>query len=194
MLTELNAPPKTISLKTGDEIIGLYKKLQKDGNKINLVLELADRSIVQTPFLKGSVEAEIMQKALCCVKHGVKIGIQKYNDSKSPICVKKFRNLRSKKWTIYVDVGDYERLNPFLEPGKKLSTAVTKLLDIIENKLTIVAILYKNSVHCNKMQDIGKKNRFYCSNLGATTCEEYCREKCVVANQIKKILGRNEVF
>jgi len=194
MLSEFNAPPRTINLKTGDEIIGLYKKIEKEGNKINLVLELADRSIIECSFLKGSVEAEIIREALCCVKHGVRIGIKKYNDSKSPICVTKFRNLRSKKRTIYVDIDDYERLDPFLEPGKKPSTAVTKLLDIIENKLTIVAVLYNNSFRCNKMQNIDKKNRFYCSNLGATTCEEYCREKCVVANQIKKILGRNEVF
>jgi hypothetical protein len=194
MPTELYASPEEISLKTGVEVMGVYKELQKDGNQINLVIELANRRKVQVSFPKESAEAENIQKALRCVKHGVKIKIIKQNDSEKSIHIEKIPNRKSKEWTIYVGSHDFKRLFPFIEPGKKLSTAVTKILEIIENKQLIIVGVTKTKLCCNQMQNIGQKNRFYCANLGATTCEAFCREKCVAANQIKKILARGEGF
>lgn len=187
--SDLETPVKTVSLKTGEEIIGLYKKLQIDAFSTNLVLELAGASLVQISFAKGSIEAKIIHDALFCVKHNVKMGILKLNDPKMPIRVQKFRNLRSKHLTIYLDVRDGERLEPYQEPSKRISTAVVKLLDIVENKQTIVAVITESQVQCNKMQEIGRTGRFYCSNLGATTNKEFCLEKCAVGAQFKKITG-----
>jgi len=189
MPNDLETPAKTFSLKTGEEIIGLYKKLQTDACSTNLVLELPNGNKVQISFAKGSTEAKIIHDALFRVKHDMKLGILKLNDPKTPIRIQKFPNLRTKHLTIYLYVSDYERLEPYQEPGKRISTAVTKMLDIIENKQTIVAVIIESRVQCNKMQNIGKTDRFYCSNLGATASKEFCLEKCAVATEYKKILG-----
>lgn len=190
--SDLETPVKTVSLKTGEEIIGLYKKLQTDAFSTNLVLELPNCIKIQISCAKGSTEARIIHDSLCRVKHNVKLGILKLEDPTTPIRIQKFPNLRTKQLTIYLNVSDWERIEPYQEPSKKISTAVTRLLDIIENKQTIVAVIIKTQVQCNKMQGIGKPDKFYCSNLGATTNKQFCLEKCAVATEYKKI-RRQEV-
>jgi len=83
-----------------------------------------------------------------------------------------------------------ERLEKLREPGKPLQTGVVKALDIVEGRETIVAVVSQGHIRCNKMQSIGKTDRFNCSMLGAPVSKEYCLEKCIVADQLKKILDK----
>ena len=184
---------KRISLKTGDGIVGYYRKLQTDACGSKVILELTSGNEVEVSFSKGSIEEGIIRKALCRVKRGVKMGIRKLDDPKIPITVEKFLNKRAKKLTLYVTVDTGKRLEKLQEPGKKLLTAIVKALDIVEGRETIVAVVSQGHIRCNKMQNIGKPDRFNCSMLGAPVSEEYCLEKCIVADQLK-ILGKTEVI
>ena len=99
-----------------------------------VTLELTGGNIVETSFVSGSVEQGIVRKALCRVKRGMKIGIRKLDDPKTPIIVEKFYNKRTSRLTLYVDVVTGERLEKLREPGKPLRTGVVKALDIVERQ------------------------------------------------------------
>jgi hypothetical protein len=188
------SPTRTISLRTGEEIVGFYRELQKDAESINLVLELTEGSLVQICFPKGSFEADIVRTALFRVKHNVKLRILKLDDEKTPIRFTKMLNLSTKDHSIYADKHTVERLEAYCEPGilnprKRISNAISRTLDMIENKQIIVVVLINNRFQCNKMQNIGKTDESYCSHLGGTVSRKFCLEKCVVANVFRKTLG-----
>lgn len=107
------------------------------------------------------------------------------NDSKVPLSVQKFYNLRSKKLTLYLDVVTGERLEKLREPGKSLQTGVTKALDIVDGRETIVAVVNHGQFQCNKMKNMGEANRFFCTMLEAPVGKGYCMEKCIVSPQLK---------
>lgn len=190
MSNVLETPVKTVSLRANEGIVGIYKRLQTNVSGTTVTLELTGGNIVETSFVSGSIEQSIIRKALCRVKRGMKIGIRKLDDPKMPIIVEKFYNKRTSELTLYINVVTGERLEKLREPGKPLQTGVVKALDIVEGRETIVAVVSQGHIRCNKMQNIGKPGRFNCSMLGAPVSKEYCLEKCIVADQLKKILGK----
>ncbi|MGA2682046.1 MAG: hypothetical protein ABSF44_09635 [Candidatus Bathyarchaeia archaeon] len=187
------SPTKTITLKTGEEIFCFYKEQQKTDECVTLVLEQTEGNIVQLPFAKGSVEAGIVRDTLSHVKYNVKIGILKVNDEKKPIQVRIIPNLSTKNYSIYSDKNMVKRLDPFCDPSiinprKRISNAISRILDIVENKQIIAVVLNEGSLQCNKMQSIGKTDGFYCSHIGGPISRSFCLEKCVVATAFQKIL------
>lgn len=185
---------KTLKLITGEEIIGIYKELQKDFDQINLILELADGKIVQISFPKGSVEAEMVCSTLSKVKHNVKLQIQKMNDEKKPLLVKTIPNLSTKEQSIYHDNHTVKRIAPYcdpsiLNPRKRILKAISTMADIIENKQLIAAVIVGNKVQCNKMKKIGKTDLYYCFNLGGSVSTRFCLEKCAIGKEFLKIKG-----
>jgi hypothetical protein len=182
---------KIISLKNQEEIIGLYKDLQKDPEtqSLNLILQLPEGTLIQVSFPIGSIEAEIMRSALFKVKHNLKIGILKLNDPNMPIRIHKFYNDRTKELTNYIDTKNAEELEPYYLPSEGIAAAIPRVLEVIKNKHIIVAVLVGSRLQCNKMQNIGETNEFYCSHIGATFTREFCLKKCLVGTELNKTLG-----
>ncbi len=186
MSNDLETLVKIASLKTEEEIVGIYKRLETNASGTTVTLEMIGGKTIVASFVSGSIEQSIIRKALCRVKRGMKIGIRKLDDPKMPIIVEKFYNKRTSELTLYINVVTGERLEKLREPGKPLQTGVVKALDIVEGRETIVAVVSQGHIRCNKMQNIGKTDRFNCSMLGAPVSKEYCLEKCIVADQLKK--------
>jgi hypothetical protein len=184
-------PTKIISLKNQEEIIGLYKDLQKDAEtqSINLVLQSPEETLIQVSFPIGSIEAEIIQSTFFKVKHNLKIGILKLNDPNMPIRIQKFYNDRTKKLSNYINTQNAEELEPYYLPNEGIAAAIPRVVEVIKNKHIIVAVLVGSRLQCNKMQNIGETNRFYCSHIGATFTREFCLKKCLVGTELNKTLG-----
>ena len=185
MSSNPETPARIVGLKTGEEIVGIYKRMETDAFGTTVTLELIGGKTIAVCFVSGSIEQSILRKALRCVKRDINIGILKLNDSKVPLTVQKFYNLRSKKLTLYLDVVTGDRLEKLREPGKPLQTGVTKALDIVDGRETIVAVVNHDKFQCNKMKNMGEANRFYCTMLEALVGKRYCMEKCIVASQLK---------
>jgi hypothetical protein len=95
MNKDLEPPPITFVLRNGEEVLGSYKKMYREGCNTSLVVESADASLVKMSFRRGSSEERIIHDALLCVKHSVKIKIKKLDDPNVPIQIQKFRNLKT---------------------------------------------------------------------------------------------------
>jgi hypothetical protein len=182
---------KIISLKNQEEIFGLYKDLQKDAEtqSINLILQPPEGTLIQVSFPMGSIEAEIIRSELFKVKHDLQIGILKLNDPNRPIRIQKFYNERTKKLSKYIRTACAVELEPYYLASEGIAAAIPRVLEVIKNKHIIVAVLVESRLQCNKMQNIGETNRFYCSHIGATFTREFCLKKCLVGTELNKTLG-----
>lgn len=185
---------QTVNLITNQKIIGFYKELQKFPDKINLILETAHAQIIGISFPQGSTEAEIVKSTLCKIKHNVQLRIQKTGNQEKPILLEIIPNHSTKNQSIYLDKLLVKSIDPYCDPSnpnarKRYSNAIITLTEIVKSHKIVVALQTNNILSCNKMQKIGKADRFYCSLLGAPIGKKYCSEKCIVAGEIQKIKG-----
>lgn len=168
-----------VSLKPGDEISAFYRELRRDVCNTTIVLERTDGKKIGTSFPTESLEAEIIRKALRCVKRGIKIRILRLADPKAPIRVLKIPNLHSKKGTRYLRVASIERLEPFTPPGKPPETGLDIVLNIVENRETIVAVVYQKEgsweIECNRMKHFGKPEENLLSHA-----RDSCKQKTLL--------------
>jgi len=180
------------ALKPEEEVVGVYKELRITTDSIVIVLQLAKGKEVEVSFPVELVKPEIIRKKFRSIKIGEKIGILRITDAKRPVLIRKIRHGKGKRATIYVGVELYERLEKYQEPCKSIVTAVEKLLDIVEKRETIVVIMNRGEISCNRMKRLREPNRVYCRMLETIVTKEYCTQKCIVAPHIEELSKRTE--
>lgn len=67
-------PARIVGLKTGEEIVAIYKKMETDASGTTVTLELIGGKTIAVFFVGGSIEQSILRRALRCVKRGIKMG------------------------------------------------------------------------------------------------------------------------
>ena len=181
---------KEIALVKDQEIVGIYRELQKDFDNINLILDLPRSKVSRISFPKTSLEAEIIKATLSKVKHKVKIKIVKTDDDKRPIVLSTILNTSTKGNSLHIDKPRLRIVEQYSDPSipnrkRRWLEAISTMDEIIKNKQYVVAVIVGEKVQCNKMQKI-EGNRVFCSFHGATYGTGFCLEKCLVAKEFQK--------
>jgi len=180
-------PLRKISLRPEEEVVGFYKKLLTTTNNIVVALQSSNGKDMEVSFPIESKEAEIVRKSFRFIGIGEKVGILRIANESNPISVRKVRQVSSKKGTFYIDKKLYAKLEKYQEPGKSIVTAIQKVLDIAENRETVVAVINQGVINCNKMKHLPEPNRVYCKMLETMVSKEYCIRKCIIAPQIEEL-------
>lgn len=88
---------------------------------------------------------------------------------------------------MYIPKQFYARLEKYREPNKPITTAVQKVLDMVEGNNILVVVVQRGKIRCNKMKR-SQPNRIFCKILGTIVSPDYCREKCLAAPIVKEVL------
>lgn len=181
-----------VLLRPEEEVTAFFKKLKTTTDTLALILQLSTGKEIELSFPIESTEAKIIRKKFRSINVDQKIAVLRLTDVKTPILIRKIRHGKNKKETIYIDVKLYAKLEKYQEPGKSIVTAIEKLVDIVENRETVVAVYNQGDIVCNKMQQLQEPNRVYCKRLETIVSKEYCTTKCVVAPHLKELSERAE--
>jgi len=92
---------------------------------------------------------------------------------------------------VYIPKQFYARLEKYREPNKPMTTAVQKILDMVEGNNILVVVVQRGKIRCNKMKR-SQPNRIFCKILGTIVSSHYCREKCLAAPIVKEVLENSK--
>ena len=111
--------------------------------------------------------------------------IFRYETSCSCIC-------KSNEGTVYISKELRATLRKYQEPHKPITTAIRKVLDIVEGNKVLVVVVQGRKIRCNKMKRIHEHNKVFCMMLGTIVSLDYCREKCPAAPIVREMFEKSK--